>query len=57
MKTAEGSTDVSHTDKTTVFVACSKTDYEKIKEIEKEQDIFVIKANALCEVENKGKII
>ena len=57
VETAEGSTDVSHTDKTTVFVACSKTDYEKIKEIEKEQDIFVIKANALCEVENKGKII
>ena len=57
VETAEGSTDVSHTDKITVFVACSRTDYEKIKEVEKEQDIFVIKANTLCEVENKGKII
>ena len=57
VETAEGLTDVFHSDKITVFVACSGTDYKKIKEIEKEQDIFVIKANALCEVEKKGKII
>ena len=29
----------------------------KIKENEKNQEIFVIKANPLCEVYNKGKII
>ena len=57
IETAEGGSDVFHTDKTTIFVACSATDYEKIKENEKNQEIFVIKANPLCEVYNKGKII
>ena len=40
--------------KPTIIVACSRIDYEKIQEIEKDQDIFVIKANPLCKVENKG---
>jgi uncharacterized FlgJ-related protein len=42
-----------YSDKTTIIVACSATDYKKIQEIEKDQDIFVIKANPLCKVENK----
>ena len=57
VETSEGSIDVSRGDKITVFVACSGTDYKKIKLIENNEDIFVIKANALCEVKNKGKII
>lgn len=47
----EGPTfDFYHTDKTTVVIACSKGDYEKIvsKNIAN-QDFIVIKANPLCE--------
>ena len=57
IEAGEDVTAVSHDDKTTVFVACSETDYKKIEPIENDEDIFVIKANALCEVENKGKIM
>ena len=57
VETAEGRADIFPGDKTTIFVACSRIDYKKIKEIEDDQDIFIIKANPLCEVENKGKII
>ncbi len=57
VETAEGNVDVFHSDKTTIFVACSITDYKKIREVEDDQDFFVIKANPLCEVENKDKII
>ena len=57
VETAEGNVDVFHSDKTTIFVACSITDYKKIREVEDDRDFFVIKANPLCEVENKDKII
>ena len=57
VETSDGEANVFHGDKTTIFVACSRIDYKKIKEIEEDQDIFIIKANPLCEVENKGKII
>jgi hypothetical protein len=30
-------------------VACSSSDYKEINEIEKGDDVFVIKANPLCE--------
>tara|TARA_B100000408_G_scaffold38791_1_gene29365 strand:- start:500 stop:664 length:165 start_codon:yes stop_codon:yes gene_type:complete len=54
VETAEGGINTFYGDKTTIIVACSRIDYEKIQEIEKDQDIFVIKANPLCKVENKG---
>ena len=54
VETAEGGVNTFYGDKTTIIVACSRTDYEKIQEIKKDQDIFVIKANPLCKVENKG---
>ena len=57
VETSEGVVDVFPSNKTTIFVACSRIDYKKIQEIDEDQDIFVIKANPLCEVENKGKII
>jgi len=53
VETAEDGTNTFYSDKTTIIVACSRTDYKKIQEIEKDQDILVIKANPLCEVENK----
>jgi len=39
-----------HHDKTTIVVACSSSDYEEIKESQKDEDVFVIKANPLCEI-------
>ena len=54
VETAEGGVNTFYGDKTTIIVACSRIDYEKIQEIKKDQDIFVIKANPLCKVENKG---
>ena len=53
VETAEDGANTFYSDKTTIIVACSGTDYKKIQEIEKDQDIFVIKANPLCKVENK----
>jgi len=53
VETAEDGVNTFYSDKTTIIVACSRTDYKKIQEIEKDQDIFVIKANPLCKVENK----
>ena len=49
--TSEGLLDTFHSDKTTIIVACSNSDYKKIKEREKGGDFFMIKANPLCEVE------
>ena len=53
VETTEDGVNTFYSDKTTIIVACSRTDYKKIQEIEKDQDIFVIKANPLCKVENK----
>ena len=53
VETAEDGVNTFYGDKTTIIVACSRTDYKKIQEIEKDQDVFVIKANPLCKVENK----
>jgi hypothetical protein len=39
-----------HHDKVTIVVACSNFDYKEIKEKQKGEDIFVIKANPLCEI-------
>jgi len=50
IETSTGSVDLFHHDKVTIVVACSSSDYKAINEIEKGKDIFVIKANPLCEV-------
>ncbi len=43
--------DLYHTDKTTIVIACSKTDFEKvISKNTANQDFIVIKANPLCEI-------
>jgi len=50
VETSTGSVDLFHHDKTTIVVACSSSDYKEIEEIEKGEDVFVIKANPLCEI-------
>jgi len=50
VETSTGSVDLLHHDKTTIVVACSSSDYEEIKESQKDEDVFVIKANPLCEI-------
>ena len=50
VETASGSVDLFHNDKVTIVVACSDSDYKKINEKQKAEDIFVIKANPLCEI-------
>jgi len=50
IETSTGSVDLFHHDKVTIVVACSSSDYKAISEIEKGKDVFVIKANPLCEV-------
>jgi len=50
VETATDSVDLFHHDKTTIVVACSSSDYEEIKESQKGKDVFVIKANPLCEI-------
>ena len=50
VETSTGSADLFHHDKTTIVVACSSSDYEEIKESKKGEDVFVIKANPLCEI-------
>ena len=41
--------DLFHTDKTTIVVVCSKSDFEKISKTKKDSDIIIVKANPLCE--------
>ena len=50
IETSTGSVDLFHHDKVTIVVACSSSDYKAINEIQKGRDIFVIKANPLCEI-------
>jgi hypothetical protein len=42
--------DLFHSDKTTIVVACSKSDYESIEKNKKDSDLLLIKANPLCEI-------
>ena len=42
--------DLFHTDKTTIIVACSKSDYENISKNKKDSEIILVKANPLCEI-------
>ena len=39
-----------HSDKTTVVVACSKSDFDNIIKKKKDSDIIIIKTNPLCEI-------
>lgn len=57
VETSEGLLDFFHSDKTTVAIACTESDYKNIKELKQNQDIFLIKANPMFEVNNKSKII
>jgi len=50
VETSTGSADLFHHDKVTIAVACSSLDYKEIKENQKGDDIFLIKANPLCEI-------
>ena len=50
IETSAGTADLFHHDKTTIVIACSSFDYNEIKESQKNEDIFVIKANPLCEI-------
>ena len=50
VETSSGSIDLFHQDKVTIVVACSNHDYKEIKENSKDDNIFVIKANPLCEI-------
>ena len=50
VETSTGSIDLFHHDKVTIVVACSSSDYNEIIESQKDEDIFVIKANPLCEI-------
>ena len=50
VETSTGSVDLFHHDKVTIVVACSDSDYKEIKENQKSEDVFVIKANPLCEI-------
>ena len=42
--------DLFHSEKTTIVVACSKTDFESIEKNKKDSDLLLIKANPLCEI-------
>jgi hypothetical protein len=42
--------DLFHSDKTTIVVACSKSDYESIEKNKKDSDLLIIKANPLCDL-------
>ncbi|EGP92823.1 hypothetical protein [Nitrosarchaeum koreense] len=42
--------DLFHSDKTTIIVACSKIDFENIEKNKQDANIIVIKANPLCEI-------
>jgi len=50
IETSSGTTDIFHHDKTTIIIACSNFDYNEIMKSQKDEDIFVIKANPLCEI-------
>ena len=50
VETSTGSVDLFHNDKVTIVVACSSYDYKEIKQNQKDEDVFVIKANPLCEI-------
>ena len=50
IETSSGTADLFHHDKTTIVIACSNFDYNEIMKSQTDEDIFVIKANPLCEI-------
>ena len=50
IETSAGTADLFHHDKTTIVIACSNFDYNEIMKSQTDEDIFVIKANPLCEI-------
>jgi len=41
--------DLFHSDKTTIIVTCSKSDFDHIKKTKQDSDLIIVKANPLCE--------
>ena len=41
--------DLFHNDKTTIVVACSKSDFDNIEKNKQNSDLIIVKANPLCE--------
>ena len=39
-----------HTDKTTIIVACSKSDFDNINKTNKDSNLIIVKANPICEI-------
>ena len=39
-----------HSDKTTIIVACSQFDFDKIEKSKKDSNLIIIKANPICEI-------
>ena len=50
VETSTGSVELFHHDKVTIVVACSDSDYKEINKSQTGEDVFVIKANPLCEI-------
>ena len=51
VETSQKPENIFRSDKKTIVIVCSKSDYKKIKQNQKNEDFLVIKANSLCEVE------
>ena len=51
--TSEGLVNSFHSDKKTIIISCSMNDYTKIVSDKKSEDLIIIKANPLFEVEHK----
>ena len=41
--------DLFHSDKTTIVITCSKSDFENIQKTKQDSDLIIVKANPLCE--------
>ena len=41
-----------HSDKTTIIVTCSESDFNKIEKTKKDSNLIIVKANPLCEIYN-----
>jgi len=46
--------DLFHSDKTTIIVTCSKSDFDNIEKTKQDSDLIIIKANPLCETINNS---
>ena len=51
VETSQEPENIFRSDKKTIVIVCSKSDYKKIKQNQKNEDFLLIKANSLCEVE------